>query len=329
MRIPLATYRLQFNGRFRFRDALGIVPYLDALGISDLYASPLLQARAGSTHGYDVTDPTRLNRELGSERDFEHLTRELRRRGIGLLLDIVPNHMAASGENRWWMDVLENGGASPFSAFFDIDWHPSKKALLGEGAPAGARRALREDPGEPGAHAAPGEGRLLRALLRDQAPALPALVRPHPGAPDRVARGDLRGRAPRLPGVLGAHPRHRAPALHRAPRTRPDARAGGGPGAGQAGALGPLPPPRRRSAPSSRRTSGSSTAARASRRASASSTGSSRSRPTGSRTGGSPTRRSTTGGFSRSATWSACGSRTPASSTPRTPWSCGWRGKGR
>ena len=106
MRIPLATYRLQFNGRFRFRDALGIVPYLDALGVSDLYASPLLQARAGSNHGYDVTDPTRLNRELGSERDFEHLARGLRRRGIGLLLDIVPNHMAASGENRWWMDAL-------------------------------------------------------------------------------------------------------------------------------------------------------------------------------------------------------------------------------
>lgn len=86
MRIPLATYRLQFNGRFRFQDALGV---------TDIYASPLLQARTGSTHGYDVTDPTRLNRELGSERDFEHLARELGRRGIGLLLDIVPNHMAA------------------------------------------------------------------------------------------------------------------------------------------------------------------------------------------------------------------------------------------
>jgi (1->4)-alpha-D-glucan 1-alpha-D-glucosylmutase len=128
-RIPVAAYRLQFNARFRFADARALVPYLEGLGITDLYASPILQAREGSLHGYDVTDPTRLNRELGSEEDFEALVRELAGRRMGLLLDIVPNHMAASGENRWWTDVLASGPSSPFASFFDIDWHPAKKVL--------------------------------------------------------------------------------------------------------------------------------------------------------------------------------------------------------
>ncbi len=128
-RIPTATYRLQFNRRFGFDDARRLVPYLDALGITDVYASPLLQARSGSEHGYDVTDPTRLNRELGSEAEFEALAGELRKRDMGLLLDIVPNHMSAIGENRWWMDVLESGPESPFAEFFDIDWHSPRKVL--------------------------------------------------------------------------------------------------------------------------------------------------------------------------------------------------------
>jgi (1->4)-alpha-D-glucan 1-alpha-D-glucosylmutase len=129
LRIPGAAYRLQFNARFRFADARVLVPYLEALGITDLYASPLLQAREGSPHGYDLTDPMLLNRELGTEEDFEALVGELAGRDLGLLLDIVPNHMAASSENRLWMDVLENGPASPFASFFDIDWHPAKKVL--------------------------------------------------------------------------------------------------------------------------------------------------------------------------------------------------------
>jgi len=120
-RIPASTYRLQFNRRFGFEDAKALVPYLDALGITDLYASPLLQASKGSAHGYDVTVPGRLNRELGSEEEFEDLVRVLAGRGMGLFLDIVPNHMAASSENPWWMDVLESGQASPFAPFFDID----------------------------------------------------------------------------------------------------------------------------------------------------------------------------------------------------------------
>ncbi|HEX7523339.1 MAG TPA: malto-oligosyltrehalose synthase [Candidatus Deferrimicrobium sp.] len=129
LRIPAATYRLQFHRRFRVEHATGLAPYLDALGITDLYASPIFQARRGSSHGYDVTDPTRLNVELGTEENFESLVSALKERGMGLLLDIVPNHMAASVENRWWTDVLESGQGSPFSGFFDIDWHSPKKAL--------------------------------------------------------------------------------------------------------------------------------------------------------------------------------------------------------
>ncbi len=129
VRFPLTTYRLQFHGRFRFEHARELVPYLDTLGVTDLYASPLLQARKGSSHGYDVTDPTRLNPDLGTESEFDELAGALKGRGMGLLLDIVPNHMSASSENRWWMDVLENGAGSSFAPFFDIDWHSPKKAL--------------------------------------------------------------------------------------------------------------------------------------------------------------------------------------------------------
>jgi (1->4)-alpha-D-glucan 1-alpha-D-glucosylmutase len=122
LRIPIATYRLQFNEGFRFKDAGALVSYLNRLGISDIYASPILKARHGSTHGYDVTDPTRLNPEFGSEKDFDALVKALQRRGMGLLLDIVPNHMAASPENPWWRDVLEHGKDSLFAGFFDTDW---------------------------------------------------------------------------------------------------------------------------------------------------------------------------------------------------------------
>ncbi len=132
LRIPSATYRFQFHRRFRFEHAVALVPYLEALGITDLYASPIFQARRGSTHGYDVTDPTLLNVELGGEENFDPLVKALGDRGMGILLDIVPNHMAASVENRWWTDVLESGQGSPFAGFFDIDWHSPKKALDGK-----------------------------------------------------------------------------------------------------------------------------------------------------------------------------------------------------
>ncbi|HEY32062.1 MAG TPA: malto-oligosyltrehalose synthase [Dehalococcoidia bacterium] len=122
LRIPVATYRLQLNGQFRFEDARVLIPYLHQLGISDLYASPILKARQGSSHGYDVTDPTCLNPELGTEADFNALAQELKYRQMGLLLDIVPNHMAASPENPWWQDFLDKGQRSPYAGFFDTDW---------------------------------------------------------------------------------------------------------------------------------------------------------------------------------------------------------------
>jgi (1->4)-alpha-D-glucan 1-alpha-D-glucosylmutase len=130
-KLPSATYRIQFNLSFRFADARDLVPYLHDLGISDLYASPRFKARKGSSHGYDVIDPQRINSELGTEREFEELVQRLKDYGMGLLLDIVPNHMAATAENRWWTDVLGNGRSSPYGDFFDIDWQsPTAKARV-------------------------------------------------------------------------------------------------------------------------------------------------------------------------------------------------------
>jgi (1->4)-alpha-D-glucan 1-alpha-D-glucosylmutase len=128
-RIPISTYRLQFNQHFRFTDAKDLIPYLHSLGITDIYASPLLQAKRGSAHGYDVTDPSHLNLELGTHEEFDAMVQELQAHGMGLLLDIVPNHMAASGENPWWMDLLEDGPRSAFASHFDVDWHPPSRSL--------------------------------------------------------------------------------------------------------------------------------------------------------------------------------------------------------
>lgn len=132
MRVPGSTYRFQFNLQFRFIDARELVPYLNDLGITDLYSSPRFQARKGSQHGYDVADPRRVSSELGTESDFDELSARLKSYSMGLLLDIVPNHMAASQENPWWMDVLENGPSSRYADYFDIDWHPAttKAAFL-------------------------------------------------------------------------------------------------------------------------------------------------------------------------------------------------------
>ena len=122
--VPVATYRIQFNLNFRFVDAKNLVPYLNELGVTHLYASPRFKAGKGSSHGYDVADPLRINSELGTEEEFEDLVRKLKSYGMGLLLDIVPNHMVASSENPWWMDVLENGSTSEYARYFDIEWHP-------------------------------------------------------------------------------------------------------------------------------------------------------------------------------------------------------------
>src|ERR1700731_3350363 len=127
-----ATYRLQFNKDFTFQDASKIIDYLSELGITHVYASPIFSSRRGSTHGYDVTDPTRLNPELGTEADFAVFQDKLRERKLGLILDIVPNHMSASSENSWWMDVLENGPDSAYASYFDIDWRPPARMLEGK-----------------------------------------------------------------------------------------------------------------------------------------------------------------------------------------------------
>lgn len=127
---PRATYRIQFHAGFTFADAIPLAPYLAKLGISHLYASPIGTARAGSTHGYDVVDPTVINPELGGEDGFCALAAALRAEGLGILLDIVPNHMAVGGsDNRWWLDVLEHGEGSAYARFFDIDWHPGDPDL--------------------------------------------------------------------------------------------------------------------------------------------------------------------------------------------------------
>ncbi len=131
--IPTATYRLQLNPHFTFRDAAAIVPYLSELGISHFYASPYLRARSGSMHGYDIIDHSAINPELGTPDDYEGFVAELHRHGMRQILDIVPNHMGVMGsDNAWWLDVLENGEASDFADFFDIDWDPIKDELKGK-----------------------------------------------------------------------------------------------------------------------------------------------------------------------------------------------------
>ena len=121
--IPIATYRLQLSADFDFDAAAAVVPYLKALGITHLYASPFMRARKGSAHGYDVTDHAQFNPELGGEDGFERLSAALRQHDLGLILDFVPNHVGVHfADNPWWLDVLEWGPASPHAASFDIDW---------------------------------------------------------------------------------------------------------------------------------------------------------------------------------------------------------------
>jgi len=129
-RLPASTYRLQLHAGFTFNQARDIVDYLDRLGISACYTSPCFRARPGSMHGYDICDYNQLNPELGTEADFDAWAHELRSRGMGLVLDFVPNHMAAHAVlNPWWRDMLENGRASPHARFFDVDWDPVKPEL--------------------------------------------------------------------------------------------------------------------------------------------------------------------------------------------------------
>ena len=133
MEIPRATYRFQFNEHFRITDALALVPYLHELGISHIYASPLFKACAHSNHGYDVCDFGQINPEIGTETELENLVSVLRAHKMGLILDIVPNHMGvATPENNWWWDVLKNGRASRYASHFDINWEPPETTLRGK-----------------------------------------------------------------------------------------------------------------------------------------------------------------------------------------------------
>jgi (1->4)-alpha-D-glucan 1-alpha-D-glucosylmutase len=150
--IPRATYRLQFHRGFTFDDARTVAPYLGQLGISHVYASPILKARAGSLHGYDVTDYAEINLELGGEQAFRRLCATLATHDLKLIVDIVPNHMAAGPENVWWQDLLERGRASPYAGYFDIDWYTFDGKVLAPflGAPyseelASGKIALRRD----------------------------------------------------------------------------------------------------------------------------------------------------------------------------------------
>ena len=126
---PVSTYRLQLHKGFTFDDASAIASYLSALGVSHVYSSPYLQAAPGSMHGYDVVDHQRVNDELGGAEAHERFCKVLGEHGLGQVLDIVPNHMAIGSENRLWWDVLENGTASRYASFFDIDWNPQEERL--------------------------------------------------------------------------------------------------------------------------------------------------------------------------------------------------------
>ncbi|MGE4079184.1 MAG: malto-oligosyltrehalose synthase [Reyranella sp.] len=129
---PRSTLRLQLHKGFTFADAENIVPYLARLGISHLYTSPIAMARPGSTHGYDGIDPSRINPELGGEAGFERLAGTAQRQGLGIIIDIVPNHMAASLDNPWWLDVLTHGRNSRYANAFDIDWESDDPLLRGK-----------------------------------------------------------------------------------------------------------------------------------------------------------------------------------------------------
>src|SRR5690349_9486506 len=132
VKIPTATYRLQFNRDFTFEQATALVDYLHDLGISDLYSSPILKAGPTSSHGYDVCSFEEINQNPGGEPGFISLGSKLQQHGLGLLLDFVPNHMGADCSNSWLTDVLTHGERSQFASVFDIDWHSPVPGLKGK-----------------------------------------------------------------------------------------------------------------------------------------------------------------------------------------------------
>ena len=199
-RIPAATYRLQFNAGFTFRDARAIVDYLHEVGISDCYTSPYLKAAPGSTHGYDVVDPTVLNPEIGTNDEYETWIAALRGLDMGHILDVVANHMGiARSANPWWLDVLEDGPSSRFARFFDIDWFPIKDEL--------ANKVLTPILGDQ--YGAALERQELRLVYRDAAFAVQYYDNVLPVAPDTYAQilaaGLEQASAQGVPEAAAAH----------------------------------------------------------------------------------------------------------------------------
>ncbi len=200
-----ATVRLQFHRDFPLDRATALVPYLHALGVSHIYASPLLRSRPGSTHGYDIVDHGQIDPELGGEAALRRLVAALRAREMGLILDIVPNHMGVGGaDNAWWLDVLEWGRASPYADYFDIDWDPPDPALRGRllapflGAPYGEVLAagdlvLRFDPADGRFFVAVYDAHRFPVAPRDY----PAILRAAGGALDDLAGRFAEGRLTR------------------------------------------------------------------------------------------------------------------------------------
>ncbi len=131
-KIPTSTYRIQFNSKFTYNQAREMIPYFKSLGISHIYSSPILSTRPNSMHGYDIVDHKKINQECGTYEEFELFSDALHENNMGLIIDVVPNHMAIGKYNKLWMDVLENGPSSEFSHYFDIDWTPIKKELTGK-----------------------------------------------------------------------------------------------------------------------------------------------------------------------------------------------------
>src|SRR3954469_25805885 len=129
VRLPLATYRVQLHKGFGFNAAASIAEYLDELGVTDLYTSPFLRAAPGSNHGYDVLDHQQLNPELGTPADHAAMCSAVREKGLGHVLDIVPNHMGIGSGNSLWMDLLENGPSARAARYFDVEWRPVKEEL--------------------------------------------------------------------------------------------------------------------------------------------------------------------------------------------------------
>jgi (1->4)-alpha-D-glucan 1-alpha-D-glucosylmutase len=181
MRIPASCYRLQLSPDFTLDDARRAAPYLHGLGVGDLYLSPILATRPESTHGYDVVDPTRVRLEIGGEDALRALAGEAARLDMGLLVDVVPNHMAADHRNPWWWDVLGRGRDSPYAHVFDIDW---------DAPGCDGRIVLPVLDGQPDDLIDRGE---LRLVEEDGAPALAYYDRRFPLAPGILARagGDL------------------------------------------------------------------------------------------------------------------------------------------